>query len=142
MKNFNVTWKTVPLAVLLVGFIGFRVWMSMPGYRAADSGSASIQPGESWYYQFEVSDRTKLRFTVEAEAESGALDIFLADQATYDTLTAGDVEAMEAVDFLAEAGALRAHEHVVSAGKHVLHVEPASGGDPVNITYKIEAYLE
>lgn len=143
MKNFTITWKTLPIAILIVAGIffkaGLKVWDEMPGYRTIYSGIAVIPHGKAWMYSVKANKTTKIR--ISGDIGSHAMNVYLADRGTHNMIEQGKLGDMNALRFVLKGGG-QVHEREVdiASGEHFIYFEPVNADSDVQLKYKIEGY--
>ncbi len=81
-------WKAVIIAVPLVAFFGFQAWETMPHYHEIDSGTWTIQAGQSMAYTFNLPEQCRIEFEITRNTP-GEFQVALMEAAVFDRITNG-----------------------------------------------------
>ena len=141
MKNFDITWKTLPVVVLILAGIGLKVYMRTPGYRTLDQRQVTVPSGNAWIYSVDLDKGTDLRLS--ADAGAAAMNVYVVGDGMHRTLQAGAaVASADDLLILVESkNKIVDQLFELDQGSHHIYFESNSDAS-LTLEYKLEYYRE
>ena len=138
----NITWKTIPVVLLVVAGVGFKAYNSTPHWKSLEDSQTTVPAGQLYVYMVEPKKKT-VKFRVTGVTPGKPIWVYAVTEAQHKALQEGIAPEDKDIHWLfrEEGGdGPRKKTFELKRGKHFIYFFPLEGDTETKLIVKVEYY--